>query len=93
MPDNLYIGNLPHDATELQIKAHFETVGEVHSIRIMTDRKGRSRCFGFIQIDNPENAVLELNGKKFQGRDLRVSKAIPEMLHRPTFHRVHRRGR
>ncbi|MBN1577651.1 MAG: hypothetical protein JW913_13915 [Chitinispirillaceae bacterium] len=92
MPADLYVGNLPHSATELQIKAHFDPVGQVHSIRIMTDRKGRSRCFGFLQIDNPEEVVMKLNEKEFQGRKLRVSRAIPEMPYRPTFHRFRRGG-
>jgi RNA recognition motif-containing protein len=93
MPGDLYVGNLPHSATELEIKEHFNPVGQVHSVRIMTDRKGRSRCFGFIQIENPEAAVTALNDKEFQGRKLRVSRAIPEMPYRPAFQRFRRHDR
>ena len=89
---DLYVGNLPHSATESQIKDHFVPAGQVHSVQIMTDRKGRSRCFGFIQIDNPEEAAIMLNEKEFQGRKLRVSRAIPETPYRPAFQRGGRRG-
>ncbi|MBN1309285.1 MAG: hypothetical protein JXA18_15280 [Chitinispirillaceae bacterium] len=93
MPGDIFVGNLPHSATESQIEEHFNPAGRVHSIRIMTDRKGRSRCFGFIQVDNPDEAVMKFNDKEFQGRKLRVSRAIPEMSYRPPFQRFRRGGR
>jgi RNA recognition motif-containing protein len=92
MSGDLYVGNLPHSATEMQIKEHFTPVGQVISVNIMTDRKGRSRCFGFVQVENPEEAAQELNEKEFQGRKLRVSRAIPETPYRPAFQRGGRRG-
>jgi RNA recognition motif-containing protein len=88
---DLYVGNLPHDATELQIRDHFNPVGQVHSVLLMTDRKGRSRCFGFIHIENPEEVMVELNEKEFQGRKLRVSRAVPNTPWRP-MHQRFRRG-
>ena len=92
MQGDLYVGNLPHSATEAQIKDHFTPAGQVHSVQIVTDRKGRSRCFGFIQIENPEEAAQLFNEKEFQGRKLRVSRAIPETPIRPAFQRGGRRG-
>ena len=91
MPGDIFVGNLPYDATEVQLREHFQPVGEVHSVQLMTDRKGRSRCFGFILIENPEDAVAELNEKEFRGRKLRVSRAIPNTPTRP--HHGHGRFR
>ena len=89
----IFVGNLPHSATKDEIKDHFSSAGQVHSINLVTDRKGRSRCFGFITIDNPEEAVDLLNEKMFQERKLRVSRAIQKTEFRPRHHNFHRRGR
>lgn len=95
MSGDLYVGNIPHDTTEAQIREHFTSAGEVHSINMMTDRKGRFRCFGFITIDNPDEAIEMLNGKELNGRELKVSRAIPETPFRSGggHHRFHRRRR
>ena len=97
----IFVGNLPHSATEEEIKVHFSSAGQVHSINLITDRKGRSRCFGFITIDNPEEAVQsvnktfqkQLNQKEFQERKLRVSRAVPKTDFRPRHRNFNRRGR
>ena len=89
----IFVGNLPHSATEEEIKVHFSSAGQVHSINLITDRKGRSRCFGFITIDNPEEAVALLNQKEFQERKLRVSRAVPKTDFRPRHRNFNRRGR
>lgn len=91
MSGDLYVGNLPHSVTEAQIKEHFESAGQVYSVMIMTDQKGRSRCFGFVNVENPEQAALDLNDKELQGRKLRVSRAIPETPVRAGF-QFNRRG-
>jgi RNA recognition motif-containing protein len=89
----VFVGNLPHNATEEEIKVHFSSAGQVHSINLITDRKGRSRCFGFIKIDNPEEVVAHLNQKEFQDRKLRVSRAIQKTEFQPRHQKYHRRGR
>jgi RNA recognition motif-containing protein len=93
MSGDLYIGNLPHNATEPQLREHFSRTGTVHSIKLITDRKGRSRCFGFISVEDPEKALLTLNQKEFQGRKLNISHAISETPMRPAHRRFHRGGR
>jgi RNA recognition motif-containing protein len=89
----LFVGNLPHDATETQVKEYFSREGTVHSVKLMTDRKGRSRCFGFITIDDPEKALLALNQKEFQGRKLTIAHAIVETPFHPGQRRFHRHSR
>ncbi len=78
---NIYIGNLPYDASEDQLKELCGAHGEVGSVRIITDREtGRSKGFAFVEMENNEEAqkVLEtLNNTEFNGRNLRVNEARP----------------
>ncbi len=74
----IYVGNLPWSADEAALRELFSTVGEVHSAAVITDREtGRSRGFGFIEMDNADadKAISELNGQDMDGRPLRVNEA------------------
>lgn len=76
MANKLYVGNLPFNTTEDQVREFFSQVGEVDSVKIITDREtGRSRGFCFVEMNNAEEAVATLNGKDFGGRNLTVSEA------------------
>jgi cold-inducible RNA-binding protein len=80
MTRRLYVGNLPYDATEKQIRQVFETEArKVVSIKIVSDKEtGRSRGFAFVDLESPEQAkaaIDELNGKDFGGRALIVNEA------------------
>src|SRR3954449_1414162 len=80
MTRRLYVGNLPYDATEKQVRQVFETAErKVVSIKIVTDKdSGRSRGFAFVDLETPEHAksaIDELNGKDFGGRALIVNEA------------------
>jgi RNA recognition motif-containing protein len=74
----LYVGNLPFNATEAEIRAAFEPFGTVHSVSLITDRQtGRLRGFGFIEMDasGADAAITALDSKDFNGRDLQVNVA------------------
>jgi RNA recognition motif-containing protein len=72
----LYVGNLPFSSTEDQVKEHFAQFGEVLSVKIITDRAtGRSRGFCFVEMENADAAMTELNGKEFGGRKLMINEA------------------
>lgn len=76
MAKKLYVGNIPFSSTEEQMKAHFGAFGEVHSVKIITDRAtGRSRGFCFVEMENADAAMAELNGKEFDGRKLMINEA------------------
>ena len=76
MSKNVYVGNLPWKTTEEDIKELFEKYGEVLSVKIIKDREtGRPRGFGFVDMENADTAITELNGKDFDGRALRVNEA------------------
>jgi RNA recognition motif-containing protein len=76
----LYVGNLPYDATEKQVRQVFETADrKVVSVKIVTDRDtGKPRGFAFVDLETEEqakSAIDELNGKDFSGRALIVNEA------------------
>lgn len=82
MAQNLFIGSLAYATTDDSLKAFFESIGEVTSARVVTDREtGRSRGFGFVEYAdeaNNQKAVDELNGKELDGRAINVSLARPK---------------
>ncbi len=74
----LFVGNLPFSATEQSVRALFEPHGTIESIALINDREtGRPRGFGFIEMPNADaaRAMQALNGRNFEGRDLKVSEA------------------
>lgn len=74
----LYIGNLPWSATEDELRSIFTEYGEVQSVAIITDREtGRSRGFGFIEMDDgsAQAAIQKVDGREMDGRPLNVSEA------------------
>ncbi len=75
----LFIGNLPYNATEDDIRAHFAQVGPPTQIVRPLDREtGRARGFAFVEYgERPlaEEAVKRFDGQLFMGRPLAVSEA------------------
>ena len=78
---NLYVGNLPYDLSEDDLRAAFAAYGEVASANIITDREtGRSKGFGFVEM--PDNssadaAIKGLNGSALNGRAIKVNESKP----------------
>ncbi|MES9946025.1 MAG: RNA-binding protein [gamma proteobacterium symbiont of Ctena orbiculata] len=75
----LYVGNLPWSATEDDVRELFSDIGEVQSANLILDRETRrSRGFAFVEMSqgDAEKAISQLNGKDFQGRDLRINEAM-----------------
>jgi RNA recognition motif-containing protein len=80
MGKRLYVGNLPYQCEEAQLRALFEQDGrQVEEVKIVTDREtGRPRGFAFVEMASDadaQTAVESLNGKPFGGRPLTVSEA------------------
>ncbi len=78
---NIYVGNLPFDTTEDELRGLFAEHGEIQRVAIITDREtGRSRGFGFVEMaDDAEGnkAIEAMDGHAFGGRNLRVNEAKP----------------
>lgn len=78
MTKTIYVGNLPYNSTENDLRSLFEPHGMVHSVKIISDRdSGRSKGFGFVEMDmGPADSAIEaLNGLSLAGRALRVNEA------------------
>lgn len=74
----LYVGNLPWQADDDQLRELFSEFGDVSSATVITDRDtGRSRGFGFVEMDDAgaDRALAEANGQDLGGRPLKVSEA------------------
>ncbi|HSJ82856.1 MAG TPA: RNA-binding protein [Acidimicrobiia bacterium] len=77
---NIYVGNLPFNTTAADLEALFGEYGTVDSAAIINDREtGRSRGFGFVEMDNTAGAkaIEELDGADYNGRNLKVNEARP----------------
>ena len=81
MAVKLYVGNLPYSTTEEDLRSLFAEYGTVVSAAVVSDREtGRSKGFGFVELETPEQAkasIDALNGKDFGGRNLVVNEARP----------------
>lgn len=81
MAKNIYVGNLVWDATADDLLGLFGKFGAVDQAQVITDREtGRSRGFGFVVMNNDEEAqkaIDGLNNTPFRGRPLTVNEARP----------------
>ena len=77
----LYVGNLSFNTSEDELREAFEAFGAVRSSSIVMDRfTGRSRGFGFVEMDDESQAkaaIEGMHGKNFGGRELTVNEAQP----------------
>jgi RNA recognition motif-containing protein len=77
----MYVGNLPPNTTEDDIRELFSQHGTVRSIRLASDVfTGKCRGFGFVEMEGHEAraAIAALNGTTFQGKSLRVNEERPQ---------------
>jgi RNA recognition motif-containing protein len=81
MAKNIYVGNLVWDATADDLLELFRQHGQVARAQVIMDRDtGRSRGFGFVEMDNDaeaQKAIDALNGFMFRGRALTANEARP----------------
>ena len=79
MNNKLYVGNISFQLEESELELAFSQNGTVKSIKIITDfETGRSKGFGFVEMENDEQAqtcIENLDGQDLGGRTLRVSVA------------------
>lgn len=92
---NIFVSNINYRTLEESLFDLFASYGDVTSARIITDREtGRSRGFGFVEMADDaagQNAINELDGKEFEGKELRVSVARPREQRNNSFgHRQNR---
>lgn len=76
--NNVYVKNLSENTTEDDLKEIFGKFGTITSAVVMREGDGRSKCFGFVNFESPDDAaqaVQELNGKKFDDKEWYVGRA------------------
>lgn len=78
---NIYISNLSFDVNDSDLRELFEEYGNVSSAKVITDKfSGKSRGFGFVEMNNDEEgqkAIEELNQAEYDGKVINVSVAKP----------------
>lgn len=82
MSRGVFVGNIPYEATEEDLRGFFSQVGPVSSFRLVLDHDSKKpRGFGFcdfLDAQTAQSAIRNLNGKEFMGRALRVGRADNE---------------
>lgn len=79
---NIYVGNLPYNVVEEDLREIFEEYGEVSAVKIISDKlTGRSKGFGFVEMDDDQEAkkaIDELNNAELSGRNIKVNESRPK---------------
>jgi len=85
---NIYIGQLPYDVNENELKDLFTEFGEIAGINLVMDRhSGRSKGFGFIDMPNnseADAAIKALNRSMFKGREIKVNQVQQQRRNKRT---------
>lgn len=74
----LYVGNLAHETTEVDLRDAFAAFGDVASVKIVSDRRGRPKGFAYVEMkdDAAATAAMEsLRGTRINGRTMDI---VPE---------------
>ncbi len=82
MSFNIYVGNLAFNSNEQDLRDLFAQYGAVDTVKVISDQfTGKSRGFGFVEMQNREEgllAVAQLDSKEMDGRVLKVNEAKPK---------------
>ncbi|MCE1188118.1 MAG: RNA-binding protein [Ignavibacteria bacterium] len=82
MNKKLFVGSLPWSVSDESLKSAFAPFGGVVSAKVVKDRvSGRSRGFGFVEMEteaDAQNALQGLNESELNGRKITVSEAKPK---------------
>ncbi len=78
---NIFVAKLDYGVSDSELNQLFEEYGTVDSSRVIMDRDtGRSKGFGFVEMNNDEeamSAISALDGMDVRGRNIVVKKAEP----------------
>ena len=81
MDNKLFVASLSFKIRDAELTEIFASVGEVVSAKVILDRDGRSKGFGFVEMATQEDAdvaITKLNGSNQFGRDIVVNKQKPQ---------------
>uniref|UniRef100_A0A4W3JZA6 RRM domain-containing protein n=1 Tax=Callorhinchus milii TaxID=7868 RepID=A0A4W3JZA6_CALMI len=75
----LFVGGLNFNTDEQRLEEAFNKYGQITEVRVIKNREThRSRGFGFVTFENPddaEDAMMAMDGKSIEGRQIRVGHA------------------
>ena len=78
---NIYVWNLSYGVSDDQLREVFEAYGTVSSAKVISDKySGRSKGFGFVEMDDDneaKSAIEDLDGAEIDGRAVKVNEARP----------------
>lgn len=80
MSIRLYIGNLPKEVDRKKLQDVFADAGDSVTTKVIKDRKGKCRGFGFVTVKTEEEAdqiIEKYNGYMFEESELKIEKAMP----------------
>ena len=79
MSVTLYVGNISYSMKEEELRKAFGQFGEVVSVKVIIDKRtGKSKGYGFVEMDSDasaDEALKNMNGKELAGRNVKVNKA------------------
>jgi len=79
---NIYVGNIPRETSEAELRELFVTHGEVSTVNLIRDKyTNMVKGFAFVEMPNKteaESAIKSLDGTMFNGRALTVNPAKPK---------------
>jgi RNA recognition motif-containing protein len=79
MAVRLFVGNLPYEVNEAELRDHFSAIGPLSYVYLPTDREtGKPRGFAFVEFSNDshaQEAIRRLNNQPFKGRTLAINEA------------------
>jgi RNA recognition motif-containing protein len=78
---NIFVSNLSFNVQDEDLREFFTPYGTVSSAKVITDKfTGKSRGFGFVEMDDAESArkaIAELDNGTVDGRTIKVMEAKP----------------
>jgi polyadenylate-binding protein len=75
---NLYVKNLDDNVDDSMLRQNFESYGKITSAKVMCDENNRSKGFGFVCFEKPDDAtkaVVDMNTKMLGNKPLYVALA------------------
>jgi len=71
----LFVARLAYDVIEEDLKKEFEFYGAVKSVKVLRDKKGKSRGYAFVEFESSKElkeAYKDADGRKINGRRILV---------------------
>lgn len=88
---DIFVAKLNSETTPDHLTELFSQFGNVVSTKVIMDKEtGRSKCYGFVEMDNEAegaSAIENLNESNFMGNDIVVKQSQPRTQERRSFDR------